>query len=426
MTPTSSGVPGDQLRVLVVSSKYPPEYSGSGLRAHNTYTRLSEKFGVEFDVLAGSVEFNGSINYVHDGVAVQRVARKPLRSTRGAGLRSKLVGLVPGPAVRRVNYLSEAAEVFRMLRANRRQYDVFHIFGNVAITSADVSFAKAARVPLVVEMTSDRSSPHGWEPWLVGKVYGRRLPDRSRIVCISERLRQMCEDHGYVENVWSRPNPIDETRFFPEHEERLNYRRRHTKFGDDDVMLSYVAKVMPSKNQRFLVQMLRHLPTRFKLVLAGPVTDSGPLSGRDKRYLQSIHETIASLSLQDRVQVIPEFVEAHEISKASDVYLFPSINEGLGTPVIEAIACGVPVVANRMDGITDQWIQEGESGLLSELDPGAFASKVESAAKIPLDTLLRKSQQILAVASAEVIDRRYWELLQEVRDTIRRRVPQGV
>ena len=423
---TSTGAPGDQLRVLVVSSKYPPEYAGSGLRAHNTYMRLSEKFGVEFDVLAGSVEFNSSGSYVHEGVTVRRVARKLLPSTRQAGLWSNLARFVPGPAVRRVNYLSEAAEVFRFLRPRHRQYDAFHAFGNVAITSAAVSFAKAARVPLVVEMTSDRSSPHGWEPWLVGKVWGKRLPGWSRIVCISERLRQMCEDHGYVDNVWSRPNPIDETRFFPEHERRLDYRRRHTKFGDGDVVLSYVAKVMPSKNQRFLVQMLSHLPARFKLVLAGPVTDSGPLSGRDKRYLESIHEAIASLRLQDRVQVIPEFVEAHEIAKASDVYLFPSVSEGLGTPVIEAIACGVPVVANRMEGITDQWIQEGESGLLSELDPEAFASKVQSAAKIPLNTLLRKSQEILAVASAEVIDRQYWELLQEVRDTIRRRVPQPV
>ena len=425
MTLTSTGGVGHPLRVLVVSSKYPPEYSGSGLRAHSTYTRLSEKFGVEFDVLAGSVQFNDSVSYALDGVPVRRVAGKLLPANRQPGLGSTLARVVPAPIVRRMNYLSEAFAVFRFLRPRHQKYDVFHVFGNVATTSAAISFAKASHIPLVVEMTSDRSSPHGWEPWIIGKLWGARLPDRSRIVCISERLRHMCEKHDYVENVWSRPNPIDEAKFFPEPDRRPDYRRRYTKFGDEDVVLSYVAKVMPSKNQRFLIEVLGHLPSRFKLVLAGPVTDSGPLSSRDNRYLESIHEAIASRRLQNRIQVIPEFVEAHEVVKASDVYLFPSINEGLGTPVIEAIACGVPVVANLMEGITDQWIQEGESGFLSALDSEAFASKVESAAKIPRDTLLRKSQEILDIASAEVIDRQYWELLQEVRDTARR-VPQPV
>ena len=416
----------DAFRVLVVSSKYPPEYAGSGLRAHCTYQRLAAKFGVEFDVLTGSVESNTSGSYVHEGVQVQRIARKLLPASEAEGQCKRLLRFVPGPAVRRLNYWSEAASTFRFLRGRRSQYDAIHVFGNVSVTSAAISFARAFRVPFIVEMTSDRSNPHGWEPWIVARLWGVRLPEWSRIVCISERLRRMCEAHGYVDNVWSRPNPVDESRFFPEHRARLAYRRRLTAFGDTDVVLSYVAKFMPSKNQCFLVEMLSHLPDRFKLVLAGPVSDSGPLAERDARYLASVRQTIAELGFEERVQVIAEFVDAHELMKASDVYVFPSVNEGLGTPVIEAIACGIPVVANRMEGITDQWITEGESGFLSGLAPAEFAARVDAAAKIEPKALLRRSSEILGIASSEVIDRKYWELLQEVRDTTRRKMSQPV
>ena len=37
------------MKILLVSSKYQPEYSGSGLRAHNTYKK--EKYNIDFDVI---------------------------------------------------------------------------------------------------------------------------------------------------------------------------------------------------------------------------------------------------------------------------------------------------------------------------------------------------------------------------------------
>ena len=43
------------MKVLVISSKYPPEYSGSGLRAHNTYLRLLEKYAVKNSYLSDAV-----------------------------------------------------------------------------------------------------------------------------------------------------------------------------------------------------------------------------------------------------------------------------------------------------------------------------------------------------------------------------------
>lgn len=76
------------MNILVVSSKYPPEYSGSGHRAHNTYMRLKSKYGISFDALVNGVTGDQRSSYVWDGIRVRRIAkgqsapRRPSRATR--------------------------------------------------------------------------------------------------------------------------------------------------------------------------------------------------------------------------------------------------------------------------------------------------------------------------------------------------------
>ena len=421
-TPHSS-----ELRVLVVSSKYPPEYSGSGHRAHATYKRLSRKFGVSFDVLAGSVAFNTSESYTCDGVGVQRIARK-LRSGAAVAVgpearQTSFINRLAHQARSHVDFLSESYSAFRFLMQRRDRYDLFHVFGDVAVTSAAIRFAKRSRTPLLVEFTSDRPTPYPYAPGIVRRVWRGRLPEWAKIVCISEKLAKMCRDHGYVDNVWSRPNPVDETRFFPEPARKFKYRKRHTEFGNNDIVLCYVAKFMPSKNQVFLIDVLRQLPHHYKLLLGGPLSTTGPLSTRDRAYLDRTQAAITRYGLDDRVKVVSGFINRpDEYMKASDVYVFPSIVEGLGTPVLEAIACGMPVVANRIEGVTDRWITDGMSGYLADLNVTEFSEKIASATRIPPDALMARSEAVLEAASTQVIDRTYWKILNDLskREIVRR------
>ena len=62
------------MKILVVSSKYQPEYSGSGLRAHNTYKRFKEKYDINFDILTNSINYQGNKKYKYDEVEVTRIS----------------------------------------------------------------------------------------------------------------------------------------------------------------------------------------------------------------------------------------------------------------------------------------------------------------------------------------------------------------
>ena len=95
----------------------------------------------------------------------------------------------------------------------------------------------------------------------------------------------------------------------------------------------------------------------------------------------------------------------------ADVYAFPSLSEGLGTPVLEAIACGVPVVSNNIPDVTDVWIKNGKNGYLSEMETAKFADKIVQSLSIGSDLLKLASSEILSTSGTSVIDRKYVELV---------------
>lgn len=136
------------------------------------------------------------------------------------------------------------------------------------------------------------------------------------------------------------PEGVDTTVFRPIHDaERLSaFRRQH--FGDDVPFLLYVGKPTRRRNLPNLLaafaELRRSRQVPHKLLLVGtalPGTSFEPL--------------VAELGLGPHVVSIPH-AEHEEVAlayNASSVTVYPSSYEGFGMPVLEAMACGAPVIA---------------------------------------------------------------------------------
>ena len=237
------------------------------------------------------------------------------------------------------------------------------------------------------------------------KIFRR---DNTLMIPISKKLEELCKLHN-VKNYWLRPNPIDEKRFFfVDKEKKYKLRNTLTNFSDKDIVLTHIASYMKQKNHIFILEILKRLPDNYKAYLGGPVANI-----EQEENFKLVEDKIKEHSLNKRVFLKKGFIEnIDEYIKLSDVFLFPTWNEALGTPILEAQACGVPVVANLMLGSSDNWIKDGVSGYLVEkFDAEIWAEKIKMSLNLTDEILLENSLNILQEASTKKIDEEYFKKL---------------
>ncbi|KQI73349.1 hypothetical protein AN191_00090 [Loktanella sp. 5RATIMAR09] len=96
--------------------------------------------------------------------------------------------------------------------------------------------------------------------------------------------------------------------------------------------------------------------------------------------LLAFHSGPLPVALQNRPglksYLQPSQAQIPSLYQQCDLWLFPSLEEGFGLPIIEALSCGTPVVATRA-GAAPEIVRTGENGYLCEPTAEAFADAVE-------------------------------------------------
>jgi len=140
-------------------------------------------------------------------------------------------------------------------------------------------------------------------------------------------------------------------------------------------LLVFVGRIQPLKGVEIAVQALAQVADRScrLLVIGGP---SGPHGEEEVRV---VHRLVERLGLGGRVLFMPP--QRHEalstFYRAADVCVVPSMSESFGLVALEAAACGTPVVASAVGGLTSL-VEEGVSGYLVEpRDVDGFAQRLD-------------------------------------------------
>ena len=111
----------------------------------------------------------------------------------------------------------------------------------------------------------------------------------------------------------------------------------------------------------------------------------GRAAHKHGRFLQGLREKVARAGLQDRIVFLPE-VPVEEMPRwyqALDLFVAPQRWEGFGLTPLEAMACGVPVIATTA-GAFDELVVEGETGrLIPPGDTGRMREAVDAALASP-------------------------------------------
>jgi glycosyltransferase involved in cell wall biosynthesis len=131
--------------------------------------------------------------------------------------------------------------------------------------------------------------------------------------------------------------------------------RAHWGIASDALVAGYVASLTAEKGHEALLEAfaeLRRTVPSCHLLLAG----SGPL----RNYLQEKARIAGVLS---DVHFAGFVEDPRSVYAACDLFLFPSLREGLGSSLLSAMSCGLPVVAFS-GGATAEFLEDGRNGLV--------------------------------------------------------------
>lgn len=161
------------------------------------------------------------------------------------------------------------------------------------------------------------------------------------------------------------------TSFIPHGVDLEQFKPLQLAIADDDVFkICCIANIGDNKNQLFLIEQMVKLPNSAHLYLYG---------NSEHKYLLQINSLIKKLDLAERVQ-INNFIENEQLPallNKFDLFVLASKREGLPVSVLEALACGVPVLCSDSGGGTRYIFADGKGGVVFNLDkPKQFKNAI--------------------------------------------------
>ena len=133
-------------------------------------------------------------------------------------------------------------------------------------------------------------------------------------------------------------------------------------------VIGTIGRLSPVKGQKFFVQAMAEVLKK-RPDAGGLVVGSGPEG-------PSVKSLAMALGVDDRISFVDSVLDTREALSAMDIFVFPSVKEGLGIALLEALAAARPCIASRTGGIEDI-IKDRENGILVDVgDSGAIAKSI--------------------------------------------------
>jgi glycosyltransferase involved in cell wall biosynthesis len=366
-------------RVLMVMGAYYPELSGAGLQCRTLMAACRGR--AQFSVLTTTVDAALRLHDQVDDVPVHRVRVHATSRMRRALALPRWASAALGEV---------------------RRADIVHLHGFSAKSPTVVGLARRLGRPVLVKLTSvghdDATSMkrRGGGAW-------RSFRHADRYVGVSAPFAALHERAGLDTGRFTLvPNGVDLRRFRPVSPGERTALRRDLGLNDRGPVALFVGFFSREKRPNVAFDAwaaaLGQTPTASLVFVGRTRSDYFEVDGT---LADGIRSNARRLGVADRLMFVERTDDIERFYRAADVVLFPSTREGLPNVVLEAMACGVPVVASRLPGVTDAVIEHGVDGLLVDpQDVGGFADAVRQLA----DAATRAR---LGTAARTTVERRF-------------------
>jgi glycosyltransferase involved in cell wall biosynthesis len=369
---------GRNLRIALLSYRADPHSGGQGVYVHYLSQALA-RLGHRVEVFAGPPYPD-----VADGVALTKVPSldlyrqdDPFRVPKlheFAGLTDVLeFGLMCTAAF--PEPLTFSLRVARSLAARKDEFDVVHDnqslgYGLLAVQRAGLPVVATVHHPVSMDRDIDLRHSRGKKKLALRRWYsfcrmqGRVAKRLDNLVAVSESARAATIDHfgvspGAVSVV---PNGVDSDLFRPLPEVQREPGRLITTASAD----------VPLKGLIYLIEAVAKLRTErvVRLTVIGKKNGKSEARKAIERY--GLHGAVDFRSGISSLDLV-------ELYASAEVAIVPSLYEGFSLPAIEAMSCGVPLVATTAGAIPEVTGPDGQAALLvPPADADALTSRLRT------------------------------------------------
>jgi glycosyltransferase involved in cell wall biosynthesis len=305
-----------------------------------------------------------------------------------------------------LDYVRSACRLFRLLR--KEQAIILHS----QLFRADVLAAvvgRFARVPIMVA-TRQNVNIGGMKKERVNRLI-RHAFDRTIAVSDKVRTVEVQLSHTDPNKVVVIPNCVQVDSFTNINEKKVKALRTELGLDSDTPLIGIVARFHKQKGHIYLLeamtQVLKEVPT-FKALLVG-----------DGELRSAIEEKARMLNLSNDVIFTGIRHDISEILALIDLFVLPSLWEGLPLSLLEAMAAGKPVIATPVGGVPEI-IEDGINGLLvSPRSPNDLAEAIITLLQNPKkaksmgDAGRKKVDEYSVEAMVQKTENLYRQLIQE-------------
>lgn len=389
------GTDSTVMRILLLNYEFPPVGGGAATAASHIAAQLARR-GVEVAVLTSHFEGLQRRERI-DGYTVHRVPVARRRLDRCS------------PWEMGAFMLGAAVPALRLARAFRP--DLMHVYFGMPTGPVGLLIQQLEGVPYLLSLRG------GDVPGFLGAelalLHRLALPltrltwsRAAALVVNGQGLRLLAAHTAPGRRIEVIPNGIDLEAFRP---------MEGNADADGRIRLLFVGRLVRQKGLPYLLRSLALLDPALRERVCLELVGSGP----EEKPLRRL---AAELGLEKRIRFTgwvarPDIPACYQ---KADVFVLPSLDEGMPNVVLEALACGKPVVATDIRG-NRELVQEGLNGTL--VPPADAAALARALAAMISNRALREQMGLNARASvarhgwAEVAGR-YLDLSEEIIGTL--------
>jgi len=376
------------MRILFFNYEFPPLGGGAGNASHYLLKEYFKNPEIVVDFITSSIDKEQHVLKMGENITIYRL---PIgKNPDNIHYQSK------GELIK----YAKAAYKFSKQLVKENKYDLTHSFFTVPCGYISYKLWKKYKLPYIVSLRGSDVPGYSERFTFLYKfitpIIKKIWNNAYFVIANSQGLCELALKSAPQKEIGVIYNGIDIVEFFPD----------LSKKDKDKFNIICVSRVTPRKGIRFLIQAFDILLKRYdyiRLIIVG--------DGNERVSLENLAQ---GLGIKDKVVFTGPISHDNvwEYYQKASIFVLPSLNEGMSNTMLEALACGLPLLATDTGG-TRELVTDNKNGFIVKMkDFNDLAEKIE---KFLLDRSLeekmgKESRLLAEKLSWETVAKEYTDL----------------